>query len=240
MSVGSLLHEEDCARGSQEYDQCGYRVGDTGPRYPALKPASGAKYAGIAYPAAIIVPGIASRNCFQESPPPGFAHPVPDPGEPSGFPLSFGRRCSMRSGIFPCSNPVTVGCPASFPRCRLCLLLRRGFPRVRRALLPPWRRSAQVGMVSLTMVPCRCSVSRSSGLAAPYMVRRPEPDWIHSFRPGFLISVTVIHRPIPLVGIPVPETSSWTASLWRRRRFPVVAFPSCLPGWPGCRGPSQL
>lgn len=62
MSVGSLLHEEDCARGSQEYDQCGYRVGDAGPRYPALKPASGAKYAGIAYPAAIIVPGIASRR----------------------------------------------------------------------------------------------------------------------------------------------------------------------------------
>ena len=62
MSVGSLLHEEDCARGSQENDQCGYRVGDAGPRYPALKPASGAKYAGIAYPAAIIVPGIASRR----------------------------------------------------------------------------------------------------------------------------------------------------------------------------------
>ena len=46
----------------RKYDQCGYRVGDAGPRYPALKPASGAKYAGIAYPAAIIVPGIASRR----------------------------------------------------------------------------------------------------------------------------------------------------------------------------------
>ena len=128
MSVGSLPHEEDCARGSQEYDQCGYRVGDAGPRYPALKPASGAKYAGIAYPAAIIIPGIASRNCFQESPPPGFAHPVPDPGEPSGFPLSFGRRCSMRSGIFPCSNPVTVGCPASFPPVSVVPSSPPGFP----------------------------------------------------------------------------------------------------------------
>ena len=72
-------------------------------------------------------------------------------------------------------------------------------------------RSPQAGMVSLTIVPCLYSAALSSGSVAPYMASRPEPDWTHSFPPGFLISVTVIHRPMPLVGIPVPETSSWTA-----------------------------
>ena len=70
----------------------------------------------------------------------------------------------------------------------------------------------QAGMVSRTIVPCRCSVPRSSGSAAPYITRRPDPEWIMSFRPGFRIYVTVIQRPMPLVGLPVPETSSWTAS----------------------------
>ena len=63
-------------------------------------------------------------------------------------------------------------------------------------------------MVSLTMVPGRRSISRNSGSTAPYMVRRPEPDWSHSLRPGFLISVRVIHKPMPRVGTPLPDTNS--------------------------------
>ena len=44
---------------------------------------------------------------------------------------------------------------------------------------PLWRASSfppQVGMVSLTMVPWRCWVFRSSGSASAYMVSRPDPD----------------------------------------------------------------
>ena len=75
----------------------------------------------------------------------------------------------------------------------------------------PWTWiSYQAGMVSLTIVPCRCSVSRSPGPGAPYIVSWPVPELTHSFRPGFPISVTVIQRPMPRVGTPVPDTNPWT------------------------------
>ena len=97
----------------------------------------------------------------------------------------------------------------------------------------PGRRPAQAGMVSLTMAPCLCSVSRRSGPAAPYMVNRPEHDWTHSFRPGFLISVTVIHRPPRLqCGRP-----GWTGP-WLLRRLGRWGPPSGLGGGGGYRMPA--
>ena len=93
MSVGSLLHEEDCARGSQEYDQCGDRVGDAGAPGSCIE----GEVRRDRVPSGYHRSRNCSRNCSRESPPPGFAHPVPDPGEPSGFPLAFGCHSSMLS-----------------------------------------------------------------------------------------------------------------------------------------------
>ena len=71
--------------------------------------------------------------------------------------------------------------------------------------------SAQSGMVILTRVPRLFSMSRSSGSAVAYIMRRPNLQWVSNFRPNFPTSVATFLRPLPLVGTPVPETSSRTA-----------------------------
>ena len=61
------------------------------------------------------------------------------------------------------------------------------------------------------MVPGRNSVSVTCGSLVPYMARSPAPGWIWSLRPARRISATVIQSPMPQVGVPVPEVSSWMA-----------------------------
>ena len=64
-----------------------------------------------------------------------------------GFGLVL-KEAGLRAGLFGMAWPLW--CASSFP--------------------------AQAGMVSLTMVPWRCWVFRSSGSASPYVVSRPDPD----------------------------------------------------------------
>ena len=118
---------------------------------------------------------------------------------------------------------------------------------------------AQNGMAARTMVPCRNAVSVISGSAVPYMVSSPVPEWTWSLRPGRRISATVIHSPMPRVGVPVPEVNSWMAramaswsdsvggrfGFWaklgftqfkRRRQGNLQVGGTVRPGVPECRG----
>ena len=122
--------------------------------------------------------GLASRTRRSETTlPDGSAIKVR--GTPARLQARFPAACKCTSHLgfgFVC---IEAGFPAG--------LFGMSWPLWRASSFPP-----QVGMVSLTMVPWRCWTFRRSGSASPYMVSRPDPDWTHNLRPGFLISVGVI------------------------------------------------